>query len=111
SEQIDRLHVSKAPIEAETIGQSSAKLLEAISKRENTSGATTGLQSLDRMLNGYKKGQFYVIAARPAMGKSAFAISSLVRTAMAGSGVLFFSLEMTAAEVSARAHADIMDHP
>lgn len=111
SENIDRLHVARAPVESETLGQSSEKLLKALSARENTAGATTGLRSLDRMFNGYKKGQFYVIAARPAMGKSAFAISSLVKTAQAGHGVLFFSLEMTAEEVGARAHSDIIEHP
>lgn len=110
SADIDRLHASRVTSDNEMLAESSRKLIEAIRNREDTAGCTTGLARLDDMLNGYKPGQLYVIAARPAMGKSAFAVSSLLRTALAGHGVAFFSLEMTAAEVSARAHADLMDN-
>src|SRR5690606_36141717 len=83
--------------------------MDSLVDKEQNAGCTTRLKALDSMFNGYNPGQFYVIAARPAMGKSAFAISSLLKTAMAGHGVLFFSLEMTGEEVSSRAIADIMD--
>jgi len=72
-------------------------------------GATTGLLSLDKKLNGYSRGQLYVIAGRPGMGKSAFMCSSLRRTAQSGKGVAIFSLEMTAQEIAARCLSDAFD--
>lgn len=72
-------------------------------------GASTGLLVLDNKLNGYTRGQLYVIAGRPGMGKSAFMCSSLRRTAQAGKGVAIFSLEMTGNEIAARCLSDAMD--
>ena len=68
---------------------------------------TTGLKDLDDVLGGWPKGQLSVLAARPGMGKSAFAISSLLRAAKAGHGCLFFSLEMTKKQISARMLTDL----
>lgn len=107
---IEAINGSRAAVEASTIDQSIDDTLARLERKDVIAGPTTGLAAIDEKLNGYKPGQLYVIAARPAMGKSAFAISSLLKTALAGHGVLFFSLEMTDEEVSARALADIMDN-
>src|SRR5690554_3131953 len=106
---LDNINATQSVVQSETLEESSRRLIEALRSGEDRAGCTTGIKALDTMLNGYKPGQLYVIAARPAMGKSAFALSSLIRTAMAGHGVAFFSLEMTYEEVSARVHADLMD--
>jgi len=68
---------------------------------------TTGLQDLDEATGGWHRGQFIILAGRPSMGKSTVALSSLLRTARAGHGVLFFSLEMPANQIAARALTDI----
>lgn len=80
-------------------------------QQERLRGATTGLLALDNKLNGYTRGQLYVIAGRPGMGKSAFMVSSLRRTAQSGKGVAIFSLEMTGAEIAARCISDALDTP
>ena len=67
---------------------------------------TTGLTQLDEKIGGYRPGQLYIIAGRPAMGKSAFGLSSLTKTAKDGHSVLFFSMEMPRDEVVARMLAD-----
>lgn len=68
---------------------------------------TTGLVDLDAMLGGWPKGELSVVAARPAMGKSAVATSALLRAAKARHGCLFFSLEMTAKQIGSRMLTDV----
>lgn len=55
---------------------------------------TTGFRSLDTMIGGYQCGDLVIVAARPAMGKSAFAFSSAGASSEAGSGIGFISLEL-----------------
>ncbi len=81
-------------------------LFEDIANPDTQRGATTGIRILDFKLNGYRRGQLYVIAGRPGMGKSAFMCSSLRRTAESGVGVAIFSLEMTRQEIAARMISD-----
>lgn len=92
-----------------SLRQATTALFEAMSNPEQQRGATTGIRILDNKLNGYRRGQLYVIAGRPGMGKSAFMCSSLRRTAESGSGVAIFSLEMTREEIAARMLSDAMD--
>lgn len=66
----------------------------------------TGLTDLDKATGGWHRGQFAILAGRPSMGKSTIALSSMLRTAEKGHGVLFFSLEMTRDQLVARALAD-----
>jgi len=66
----------------------------------------TGLTDLDNATGGHHRGQFTILAGRPSMGKSCIALSSMLRTAEKGFGVLFFSLEMTQDQVTSRALAD-----
>jgi replicative DNA helicase len=65
-------------------------------------GVPTGFVDLDRMLNGLKGGQLVILAARPSVGKSAFAMNILMNAANAGHGVALFSLEMSGMEMSQR---------
>lgn len=108
--QIDRLNASRVQNEVGTMSDSVNKMLEAIRQPDRLKGATTGIASIDRQINGYKKGQLYVIGARPGMGKSTFMISSLRACAQAGNGVAMFSMEMDQVEVAARTIADVIDN-
>lgn len=92
-----------------SLRQATQSLFEAMSSPGQQHGATTGIRILDNKLNGYRRGQLYVIAGRPGMGKSAFMCSSLRRTAASGVGVAIFSLEMTREEIAARMLSDAMD--
>lgn len=58
-------------------------------------GMRTGLKSLDNATNGLKKGELNVIAARPSMGKTVFALN--IADGLAGQGykVALFEMEMT----------------
>lgn len=58
-------------------------------------GIHTGLKKLDKELHGLQKGAVYILAARPAMGKTAFMLNIARKTARHGNHVVIFSLEMT----------------
>jgi replicative DNA helicase len=58
-------------------------------------GLPTGFAELDRMTTGLNRSDLILLAARPAMGKSAFALNIAQNAAKNGATVAFFSLEMT----------------
>jgi len=106
---LDNLMEVQAAKSGVSLNRSMQDLFEDIRNPDNLKGATTGLRILDAKLNGYRRGQLYVIAGRPGMGKSAFMCSSLRQTALRGTGVAIFSLEMTRQEISARMISDQCD--
>ena len=57
-------------------------------------GVPTGFSELDEITTGLQKGEMIILAARPSMGKTAFALNLTENVAMRGYGVGFFSLEM-----------------
>ena len=65
-------------------------------------GVPTGFPSLDRMLMGFREGQLIIIGARPAVGKTSFALNLALNAAAAGYTVGFFSLEMSGKEIAQR---------
>ena len=74
------------------------KELVALRESDNhITGVRTGYQDLDRMTNGFQRGDLIILAARPAMGKTALALNLGMYTALRNPGaVAFFSLEMPA---------------
>lgn len=107
---LDTLNAAKAGKVEGSIHAAASSLIGSLDRPEGLRGVTTGLRALDKKLNGYKAGQLYVVAGRPGMGKSAFMVSSMRKTAEAGFGVGIFSLEMTSEEIAARAISDGFDH-
>lgn len=67
--------------------------------RGKIQGLTWGYRSLDRMTGGAHKGDMIVIAGRPSMGKSAFAMNVVENMAAAGHKAMVFSLEMNTAQL------------
>ncbi|MDD2288152.1 MAG: replicative DNA helicase [Bacteroidales bacterium] len=68
-----------------------------------TTGVPTGFTELDKLTGGFHKGTLIILAARPAMGKTAFALSLARNMAVDFNiPVAFFSLEMTAIELMMR---------
>lgn len=77
-------------------------------RKEGTSsivGIPTGFQRLDWMLSGLRDGKLYVVAARPAMGKSALSWTIGASAAATGVAVLDFTLEMSNVDLVERAVA------
>ena len=66
-------------------------------------GLSTGLRDLDAKINGLNKGNLLLVAARPAMGKTSFALNICLNVAKKyKKTVAFFSLEMSREELAMR---------
>ena len=65
-------------------------------------GVDTGFKELNKMTTGFGKGDLVIIAARPAMGKTSFALNTVNSLILQGKGVAFFSLEMPAEQLMLR---------
>lgn len=65
-------------------------------------GETTGFDALDRKTTGFNEGDLVIIAARPAMGKTALVLNMALKNIERGKGVIFFSLEMPAEQLMLR---------
>ncbi|HLF93326.1 MAG TPA: replicative DNA helicase [Planctomycetota bacterium] len=64
-------------------------------------GMPTGYYELDDLLSGLQPGQLYIVAGRPSMGKTSFALNILENIALReGKPVLLFSLEMAASQIA-----------
>ena len=66
------------------------------------SGITSGYPSLDKMISGFNPSDLIIIAARPSMGKTAFALNTAFNAASAGKSILIFSLEMSSSQILQR---------
>lgn len=62
--------------------------------RNGITGIPTGLRELDRLTAGWQQGDLNIIAARPSVGKTAFALHLALAAGRAGKHVLVNSLEM-----------------
>ena len=81
---------------AEVIDQSLSRLEILSQKKEGLTGLTSGFVDLDRITSGWQKSDFIILAARPAMGKTALALNMAQNAAMATKQpVAIFSLEMS----------------
>jgi replicative DNA helicase len=80
-ERIERLHANRSPI----------------------TGVATGFDDLDRKTAGLQSSDLVIVAGRPSMGKTAFAMNIVEHAVMEGQGaVLVFSLEMPAEQLVMR---------
>ncbi len=78
--------------------------LEELATRESgVIGIPSGFVDLDAKTLGFMPGQLIIVAARPAMGKSAFALNLLTNAAVkSNKAVAYFSLEMSKEELVGR---------
>ncbi|WP_394018564.1 replicative DNA helicase [Anaerococcus cruorum] len=65
-------------------------------------GVTTGLETIDLKLSGLQPSQLILLAARPAMGKTALGLTMAWNAAKEGKSVAFFSLEMSVLQLNYR---------
>ena len=62
----------------------------------------TGFPKLDEILKGMSAGNLIILAARPKVGKTAFALTIATNVAMSGKTVAFYSMEMENPEIYER---------
>ena len=69
---------------------------------KDLTGVSTGLWDLNKLTNGLQRGELILLAARPAMGKTALALNIAQGAANAGKAVAVFSLEMSKLQIGIR---------
>lgn len=79
-----------------------ASYQERIARGSSIAGISSGYHMLDDLCSGFKPGDMIVLAGRPGMGKTSFALNMAVEIARNGQNVLFFSLEMPANQIISR---------
>ena len=91
--------------------QNTIERIDALSKLKNNSGVTgvtTGFTDLDRKTAGLQPSDLIIVAARPSMGKTTFAMNLCENAMMASDKpVLVFSLEMPAEQIMMRMIASL----
>jgi replicative DNA helicase len=84
----------------------SLKTIEKISENRNAvTGVSTGFSEIDKMTSGLQPGELIIVAGRPSMGKTAFALNIAENAAMCGEApvpVAVFSLEMATEQLVMR---------
>ena len=90
--------------DSETITNDAIAYIDEMKSRGTSAlvGIDTGFFKLNEMTSGFGKGDLIIIAARPAMGKTAFALNIALHSIEKGNAVAFFSLEMPAEQLMLR---------
>ena len=85
------------------VRQAIEEIEKASQNSDGISGIPTGFHDLDKVTSGWQRSDMIVIAARPAMGKTAFVLSMARNTAVDyDMGVAIFSLEMSSVQLVKR---------
>ncbi len=93
--------------------ESTLRHIEEMKKRGNSGvvGVDTGFKKLNELTTGFGEGDLVIIAARPAMGKTSFALNLAERALKDKLGVAIFSLEMPAEQLMIRMLSSITSIP
>ena len=75
---------------------------ERAKNRDKILGIPSGFRDVDKLFNGFREGDLIILAARPSVGKTAFALNMAVNAAKAKKKVAFLSLEMSNSQLVQR---------
>lgn len=85
------------------IAQEFVRLETVYQNKGVATGVSSGFSDFDQMTSGFHPSDLVILAARPAMGKTAFALNLALNAATKGQkGVLLFSLEMSSSQLLQR---------
>ena len=90
------------------------RIEELRTKKEDISGITSGFQSIDQVTFGWQPTDLIILAARPSVGKTAFALNLALNAALdarGGVAVGFFSLEMSVSQLIMRVLSAVSEVP
>lgn len=100
----DRLHTKKGllPI-SEMLGETIENLETLHQKKADVTGIPTGFKKFDEMTAGLHPGNMVILAARPGVGKTSFALDIVLNVGVKKKiPVIFYSLEMSQQEIVMR---------
>ena len=92
------------------VGKSTKTMMKNSENKGDVSGISTGYTRLDYLTSGWQNSDLVVIAGRPAMGKTAFALS-MAKNIAADQNIpmAFFSLEMSGEQLSNRLISNVCE--
>jgi len=95
--EVSQRHIKNDITSVEDVLTASFERLDGLHKDKSTiRGIPTGYKDLDAMLAGFQRSDLIILAARPAMGKTALSLNFAQNVAVdSGAAVLMFSLEMS----------------
>lgn len=94
--EISQRNLKREVIQINPLLSKAVEQMQIASQRASgLSGLATGFHGLDKMTSGWQNSDLIIIAARPAMGKTAFVLSMALNIAMHNDPVAVFSLEMS----------------
>lgn len=76
--------------------------IDAVKNRQQQAGLMTGLRTFDESIGGLFRGELFILAARPGVGKTSLACQIAAHFGERRRQVLFVSLEMSAVELATR---------
>jgi len=98
----DRSNEGFTPIR-DVLSDTFDRIEDLYENKKGITGLSTGFMDLDKKLSGFHKTDLILVAARPAMGKSAFSLNLAQNAAIkAGASVAVFSLEMSKEQLMLR---------
>lgn len=101
--EISQNNLNKGLVRVSDTMEDTIRQIELLSLNEGKiTGVTTGLSTVDDKLSGLQSSQLILLAARPAMGKTALGLTMAWNAAEAGKSVAFFSLEMSTYQLNQR---------
>jgi replicative DNA helicase len=88
---------------SEILKETVAQLEKLVDDPDSMQGTTSGFSDLDKVTAGWHEGELIILAARPAMGKTALALNFAANAAIKAQKVVaFFSLEMPSSQLMQR---------
>ena len=87
---------------SEVVDEEFLRIQQLANNSGEVTGISTGLVDLDKLLAGLQRTDLLILAARPAMGKTALALNIARNVALEGHGVGIFSLEMSCGQLATR---------
>ena len=78
------------------------EITQLAQQQTHMAGVPSGFKDLDDLFGGFRGGDLVILAARPGVGKTSFALNLAVNAAKAGTTVAFLSLEMSASQLVQR---------
>lgn len=111
--EISQRNVKKDVTQINPVIKEAMVMLEkAANQKEGLSGLRTGFEGLDKMTSGWQNSDLIIIAARPAMGKTAFVLSMAKNMAVNhNTPVALFSLEMSNVQLVNRLIVNVCEIP
>lgn len=101
--EVTQGNIKRSSETAQSLVLQAKKRIEEIAGQEGLSGVATGFDKLDKITSGWQPSDLIIIAARPAMGKTAFVLSMARNMAIDfGIPVALFSLEMASVQLITR---------